>query len=1435
MATFKVVDELNAPLISTETPSTSGLGKYLPAPVLELMALRPLAKALNKPLADTATTPIAAELSSRKTLPVAGAGSATLEAGARVGVGVYQGGELLFPADDLRDAVTIASGTAYVSVGLSGRLSGGAEVASGPASLGVAGGASLTTRYFHPFDLAARTPTLGEALIDTVAHAVIPSDADDLALLPAGAFASFEGEGNVQFTGAVDLASVINPLATPGLPVIGSAKLTAGASVSVGAVFGASGAFEIRASRVSPETVRLGCYRRSGSTLEINASASVGIAATVRDSDVIKRFITAVSSDPKADLTALINANLSDEQIETLQQAIAGSVNRTLRIAAELQFSSVRRGEALFAFDIDVSALTKAGRAAVADALKGRLTALQEAASTSAPGIRIVHTGILRTRERRTAWRFNLLGIVNVSSVAELVSTGTLTYDPLTGELNAADSITSKHIVVKTRPFESDGEKVRKLMLESVMVSAAYQASRLTAQIALACRCSHFESRAKTASRDLREDFNAVVAMGLADSGEAARRIGDEHDFGRSTFLLECAFDQNAADALFIGPDGPRTREYYERVGRDTLLGLIPADDLDRAHRRAAVADDGRWAAMTAGGPTQIRFDLTKSLGALRAEHVVGDYLVIQWWSDAMARAAAALMEMRRFLGGRSAASLASDPAFHKKRGQLEKALADVVKDSKARFGDPWGIVALDAASRRAGSAQATIASPRLLAFFDTRVAGARAIQAGAVTRPMAAGTAATRKAPPRPLTVDEREALRRHAINLRMGALSQGGEIETTEADVERLFTELIPAEIEARKADGQKARILFYAHGGLIGEREGLEPVLKRLKFWRQNNVYPVSFVWETGLRETVMDIVGGLTAARSTVARTVGEDLADAVLEVAGRPGGKAVWSQMKRSAEVAVLEGGGGLLIADRVRELWNAHHADIEIHAVGHSAGAIFHSHFLPAVLARKSSGGAPPIAVRSLHLLAPACTTDLFKTKLMDRVGPGKGIEALTMYTMNKNQELADEAGPYKKSLLYLVSRAFEIAQPSPILGLEESLRDDVKLIRFFGLAGNQKRGDVLFSNTAPDAPLHSRTMSNSHGGFDDDAMTMNSVMRRVIGADDATGIVNYFQEPLQPLGATALATAPAAEGAVRLEAAPVVQPDPLPSRAAHMGARRALCVGIDRYEAPYQLGGCVNDARSWQAALEKRGFDVHALHDASATREAILAALGEMVGAARPGDVVVFQFAGHGTQVDDIDGDEGDDRLDEAFCPVDFPAGRFVIDDDVRAVFSGVRPGVNVTSFIDCCHSGTITRALVPGGRPPVNVPPGSKARFIPYSPDLSRRHREFRAEESDTETARGGGARTASRQPAGSATGMLDVCFSACLPNEVAYESGGAGQFTTRAARLLAEGGPVTHAAFIDRVVSDFGASPAQHPVLDCAPAAREHGLLQPAVLGV
>ena len=218
------------------------------------MALRPAAKALAQPLADAPTSPVAAEFSSRKALPVAGDGPA--DAGCRRARRrrCHQGGELLFPADDLRDAVTIASGTPTCRWGSPDGWREAVTAPPGPARSAVSGGASLTTRYFHPFDLAARNLTLGEALDRHRRPRGDPEKRRGSRLAPGRARSRrLKAKGNVQFTGSMDLASVVNPLATPGLPVIGSAKLSAGASVSVGGTFQASGAFEIRASRVSPD------------------------------------------------------------------------------------------------------------------------------------------------------------------------------------------------------------------------------------------------------------------------------------------------------------------------------------------------------------------------------------------------------------------------------------------------------------------------------------------------------------------------------------------------------------------------------------------------------------------------------------------------------------------------------------------------------------------------------------------------------------------------------------------------------------------------------------------------------------------------------------------------------------------------------------------------------------------------------------------------------------------------------------------------------------------------------------------------------------------------------------------------------------------------------------------------------------------------------
>jgi hypothetical protein len=671
-----------------------------------------------------------------------------------------------------------------------------------------------------------------------------------------------------------------------------------------------------------------------------------------------------------------------------------------------------------------------------------------------------------------------------------------------------------------------------------------------------------------------------------------------------------------------------------------------------------------------------------------------------------------------------------------------------------------------------------------------------------------------------REFTAAERELFRKHVVNLRFGAFSTGGAFQTDQADVDRIFGELLPNELEARKAANQKLRLVFYAHGGLIGEVSALETVVRRLTFWRENGTYPIFFVWETGLPETIVDIVKGLFTGRRDLF-----DASDRVIEALARDGGLAVWTQMKRSAAVSVLEGGGALEVARQTREFWNEHHQDMEIHAAGHSAGAIFQAEFLPALTKAPASGGTQ-LRLSSLHFLAPAITVELFKKKLFPLIGSGKAIDSLTVYTMNKSLEEDDKAGPYRKSLLYLVSRAFETMQPTPILGLEESIRHDVQLLRFFGLSvTSPKVADLLFSQTSPTAPPKSATRSTSHGDFDNDVATMNSVVRRIIQAQDSDEIFSFKDET----GARGLfdvdpSAAPVFESPGAPEPAAVsgrFQSDRSHPKPATAGRRRALCVGIDTYPSPNQLAGCVHDTNTWARTLQAFDFAPTLLVNEQATRRDILASLEQLLGAARPGDVLAFIYAGHGTTVTDLDGDELDGQ-DEALCPVDFADGALIVDDDLRALFARTPDGVNFTCFMDCCHSGTITRMIA--GLNPSNARATAtrRARFIPPNATINAAHQQFR---------RALGLRAAAplRDPAT----MHEVVFSACLPTEVAFEENGAGDFTTRATGLLGRGvDHVTHAEFQTRVTREFGRPARQNPMLDCSEASRTRQLFQPLV---
>lgn len=162
---------------------------------------------------------------------------------------------------------------------------------------------------------------------------------------------------------------------------------------------------------------------------------------------------------------------------------------------------------------------------------------------------------------------------------------------------------------------------------------------------------------------------------------------------------------------------------------------------------------------------------------------------------------------------------------------------------------------------------------------------------------------------------------------------------------------------------------------------------------------------------------------------------------------------------------------------------------------------------------------------------------------------------------------------------------------------------------------------------------------------------------------------------------------------------------------------RKALLIGINKYRIPgADLRGCVNDVENLQSALTQYyGFvkdDITVLTDYEATKEAMESGIHNLLDGASPGDVLVLHYSGHGANVPDDDGDEADQR-DEILCPTDLDWKDPLRDDWLRQELDAMEAGVNLTVIMDCCHSGTNTRAFLPPDAP--SIP-----RYLPNPWDL-------------------------------------------------------------------------------------------------------------------
>lgn len=337
--------------------------------------------------------------------------------------------------------------------------------------------------------------------------------------------------------------------------------------------------------------------------------------------------------------------------------------------------------------------------------------------------------------------------------------------------------------------------------------------------------------------------------------------------------------------------------------------------------------------------------------------------------------------------------------------------------------------------------------------------------------------------------TAEEAAYLRRHVVKMAQGKLETSGDFRTSGADVAKLFGTHLPAALKTAKAAGRPLRVLFWAHGGLVSEKDALRYVLHYGKIWESAGIYPVYFVWKTG----ILDSFGGLLAGGGQRG-WFSDQFSDPLLELSLHGLAGAVWSEIKSFAAAACGARGGASLALDHFRKFHDRHAAHVRCYACGHSAGSIFHAYWLPKLVASR-------LPVQELFLLAPAANITLFTEKLRNLISSQDAIRHCSMFTMTEAAERRDHViHLYRKSLLYFVSRACEARKNEPILGMVENLRADPEMREFWGLDAHHAAAAELILSPSGNSTGTRAANSTAHGDFDNDPDTLNSLVRRITG-----------------------------------------------------------------------------------------------------------------------------------------------------------------------------------------------------------------------------------------------------------------------------------------------------------------------------------------------
>ena len=142
-----------------------------------------------------------------------------------------------------------------------------------------------------------------------------------------------------------------------------------------------------------------------------------------------------------------------------------------------------------------------------------------------------------------------------------------------------------------------------------------------------------------------------------------------------------------------------------------------------------------------------------------------------------------------------------------------------------------------------------------------------------------------------------------------------------------------------------------------------------------------------------------------------------------------------------------------------------------------------------------------------------------------------------------------------------------------------------------------------------------------------------------------------------------------------------------------NINKKNALLIGINYINTSYALNGCIKDTSDINNLLISQQFNsIQILTDKTSmkpTRTNIINQFTKLLQNSNSGDILFFQYSGHGSYVNDINKDELYTNYDETIVSSDF---NLITDDTLKNIINtNLKPGVTLIALFDSCFNGSI------------------------------------------------------------------------------------------------------------------------------------------------